>query len=93
MVVMNPMGYPPAIEQLKMAPRPASLEGKTVYLIDMRFDDGDIFLQQMQEWFAEHMSGVNAVLKRKSGVYTQDDDALFEEVREKGDAAVVAIGH
>ena len=48
------MGYPPAITPVDMAPRPDSLDGKTVYLVDCRFDDGDIFLQQMQAWFAEH---------------------------------------
>ena len=30
---------------------------------------------------------------RKSGDYTQDDDALIGELKEKSDAAVVAIGH
>ena len=93
MVVLNPMGNPPAIESLQMAPRLDSLDDKTVYLVDMRFDDGDIFLKQMKGWFNEHMPEVNTVLKRKSGVYTQDDDALIGELKEKSDAAVVAIGH
>ena len=39
--VYNPMGYPPKIEQLGMAPRLDTLEGKTVYLVDARFDDGN----------------------------------------------------
>ena len=40
--VMNPMGYPPKITQLGMAPRLDTLDGKTVYLVDCRFDDGDL---------------------------------------------------
>ncbi len=52
-VAMNPMGYPPEIEQLGMAPRLDSLDGKTVYLVDCRFDDGDIFLQQMHNWLID----------------------------------------
>src|SRR2546425_5783843 len=32
-----------------------SLDGKTLYLVDCRFDDSDVFLTQMQAWFAEHM--------------------------------------
>ncbi len=91
--VMNPMGYPPVIKQLEMAPRLDSLEGKTVYLVDVRFDDGDILLQQMQGWFADHKPGVNAVFVRKSGVYTQDDTSLFEEIREKADAVILGVGH
>lgn len=90
---LNPMGYPPAIRPLRMAPRPDSLAGKTVYLVDCRFDDGDILMQQMEAWFAEHLPGVKTALRRKSGVYTERDPELYEEIRERGDAAVVAVGH
>jgi hypothetical protein len=91
--VMNPMGYPPVIKQLEMAPRLDNLEGRTVYLVDVRFDDGDILLQQMQAWFTEYKPGVNAVFVRKSGVYTQDDTSLLEEIREKADAVILGVGH
>ena len=92
-VVMNPMGYPPTIDQLGMAPRLDSLDGKTVYLIDVRFDDGDILLQQMQAWFAEHMPEVKTVFVQKSGVYTEDDPELFEELKQKANAVVLGTGH
>jgi hypothetical protein len=91
--VLNPMGYPPQIMPTGMAPRPGTLQGKTVYLVDCRFDDSDILLEQMQAWFREHMAGVNTVFVHKSGVYTEDDPALFQEIREKGDAAIVGVGH
>jgi hypothetical protein len=91
--VYNPMGYPPQIKQLGMAERPATLEGKTVYLVDCRFDDGDLLLGQMQAWFNEHMPSVKTVLKSKSGVYTEDDPELFQEIKEKGDALVLGVGH
>jgi hypothetical protein len=93
LVVFNPMGYPPAIKPLKMAPRPATLEGKTVYLVDMRFDDADLLLEQMQAWFAAHMPGVKTKFVRKAGVYAEDDLPLFQEIKEKGDAAILAVGH
>ncbi len=93
LAVLNPVGYPPRISQLGMAPRPDGLSGKTVYLIDCRFDDSDIFLQQMRAWFAEHRPDVNAVFVQKSGVYTEDDPALFEEIRERGAGAVIGVGH
>ena len=31
LTVLNPMGYPPQIAQLGMAPRPGTLQDKTVY--------------------------------------------------------------
>ena len=91
--VYNPMGYPPQITQLGMAERPATLEGKTVYLVDCRFDDSDLFMQQMAAWFNEHMPSVKTVLKSKTGTHTQDDPELFQEIKEKGDAMVLGVGH
>ncbi len=91
--VLNPMAYPPKIKQLGMADRPDSLKDRTVYLVDCRFDDGDILMRQMAEWFVESEPGVNVEVRRKSDVYTRRDDALYEEIREKGDAAVIGVGH
>jgi hypothetical protein len=91
--VLNPVGYPPQITQLGMAPRLDRLEDKTVYLVDCRFDDGDLLLGQMQAWFGEHMPSVKTVLKSKAGVYTEDDPELFQEIKEKGDALVLGVGH
>ena len=91
--VLNPMGYPPKVTQLGMAPRLATLEGKTVYLVDCRFDDGDLLMAQMQDWFTENMASVKTVLRSKSGVYTEDDPELFQEIKEKGDALVLGVGH
>ena len=93
LTVMNPMGYPPEVAQLGMAPRPQSLAGKTVYLFDCRFDDGDILMQQMHNWFVEHMPEVKTELCSKSGVYTERDPELYEAIRSRGDAAVVGVGH
>ena len=91
--VLNPMGHPPKTEQLGMAPRPDSLEGRTVYLVDCRFDDGDILMRQMGNWFSEHRPGINVEVRRKSNVYTQRDEALYEEIGQQGDAAVIGVGH
>jgi hypothetical protein len=91
--VMNPMGYPPQIVQRGMAPRVDTLEGKTVYLVDCRFDDGDLFMIQMRDWFAEHMPAVKTVLRSKAGTHTDDDPELFQEIAERGDAVVLGVGH
>lgn len=92
-VVLNPQGNPPPIKRKTMAARLDGLEGKTVYLVDVRFNDGDILLHQMKCWFEEKMLSVNTVLVRKSGVYTYDDKVLWREIKEKGDAVIMAIGH
>ncbi len=91
--VLNPMGYPPQITQLGMAPRLDTLNGKTVYLVDARFDDSDRLLQQMQNWFGEHMPQTKTILVSKRGVYMEDDPELFQQIKQQGHAMVMAVGH
>ena len=91
--VHNPMGYPPQIDQKHLAPRVSDLAGKTVYLVDCRFDDGDILVEQMANWFRDNRPDINIEVRRKSGVYTERDESLYEEIQQKGAGAVMAVGH
>jgi hypothetical protein len=92
--VLNPTGYPPPIERKAMAPRPESLEGKTIYLVDVTFNDGDTFLLEMQKWLAANMPGVKTEFRVKGGGgYTADDPELFEEIKSVDGLMVMAIGH
>lgn len=93
LTVLNPQGYPPKVSAKPMAPRLESLDGKTVYLIDARFDDSVILLQQMEAWFAEHLPSVTTKLIQLSSVYTRDDPATWERVKADGDAAIIGVGH
>jgi hypothetical protein len=91
--VLNPVGFAPKVTRKALAPRLDTLEGKTLYLVDCRFDDSDIFLKQMQAWFAERMPGVRTVFKPISSVYLNDDPATWEEIKAKGHAAILGVGH
>jgi hypothetical protein len=91
--VLNPVGYPPKVTPKKMAPRLDSLEGKTIYLVDARFDDSVILLEQVQAWFAERMPSVKTKLVQMSSVYTQDDPTTWEGIKKNGDAAIIGVGH
>ena len=90
---LNPKGTPPPVQLIPMAPRLDSLDGKTVWLIDTGFEGGGFLLQQIQLWFNRNMPTVNAVFRRKAGPYMEDDPALWKEIKEKGHAAIMAIGH
>ncbi len=91
--VLDPTGYAPKVTPIAMAPRLGSLDGKTIYLVDARFDDADVFLKEVQAWFAEHMPGVKTKLVRMSSVYSQDDPKTWEEIKRNGDAAIIGVGH
>lgn len=91
--VLNPTGNPPPIERRAMAPRPASLSGKTVYLVDETFDGGDKFLLQMQEWMTAHMPDVKTIFRAKKGAYSADDPDLWKEIKSVNGLMIMAIGH
>jgi hypothetical protein len=91
--VLDPTGYPPKISAKPLAPRLDTLNGRTVYLVDCRFDDSGLFLEQMRAWFAEHMPSVTTVLKPISSVYLVDDPKTWEEIRARGHAAILGVGH
>jgi hypothetical protein len=93
LTVLNPMGYPPVVNPKPMAPRLASLDGKTIFLVDCRFDDSDLLLKQVQDWFGQHLPSVRTELVRLSNVYHHDDPELWSHIKANGDAALVGVGH
>jgi hypothetical protein len=87
------MGYPPKVKALPIAPRLESLEGKTIYLVDPRFDDSGNFMVQLQRWFQQHMPQTRTRIVQMSKVYHTDDPKLWAEVKENADAAIIGVGH
>jgi hypothetical protein len=90
---LNPKGSPPPVKLIPMAPRLDSISGKTIYLVDTGFMGGGTLLLQMQEWFKENHPDVTVVFRKKAGPYMEDDPPLWKEIKEKGNAAIMAIGH
>jgi len=93
LTTVNPKGIPPSIQLIPMAPRLDSLDGKTVYLVDTGFHSSDTLLHQVELWFNRNMPSVTLVFRRKAGPYAQDDPPLWKEIKEKGNAVIMATGH
>ena len=75
------------------AERLDTLENKTLYLVDIGFGGGYKFMLEIQRWFAEHMPSVKTIPRRKPGfVFADDDNALWDEIKEDGDAVVLGVG-
>jgi hypothetical protein len=91
--VLNPRGLPPPITLIPMAKRLDTLNGKTVYLISDGFPGADAFLNQISIWFKKNMPSVTTVYRLKAGGYGDDDPKLMAELKEKANAAIMAIGH
>ena len=90
---LNPKGSPPPVRLIPMAPRLDTIHGKTIYLVDTGFMSGGVLLQQMQIWFGKNYPDVTVVFRKKAGPYMEDDPPLWKEIKEKGNAAIMAIGH
>src|ERR1700730_6949818 len=91
--VLNPVGYPPKVTKKTPAPRIGSLDGKTIYLVDCRFDDSIELLKQVKDWFAQHMPSVKTRLVSLNSYYGHDDPKTWEDIKANGDAAIVGVGH
>lgn len=89
--VHDPRGYPPKVVGKRLANRLQSLDGKLVYLVDCLFDNSDAFMEQLRQWFAEHLPSVrtHVLQTRESWV---DDPELRTKVAAEGDAAILGVG-
>lgn len=76
-----------------LAKRLDTLENKTIYLVDTGFGGSYKFMQQLQKWFSEHIPSVTTIRKRKTGgPFADDTTDLWDEIKAKGDAAVIGVG-
>lgn len=75
-----------------MAPRLDSLNGKTIFLVDTGFGGSGKFLDQVQAWFAERMTSVKTVRRRKTGnIFRDDTKDLWAEIKGNGQAAILGV--
>ena len=92
--VLNPLGMAPPIQLKPMAPRPASLDGKTIFLVDNGYLGTDNLLKEMVVWFEKNLPKANVVFKRQQGGgFSSEDPKLWAEIKEKADAVVIGMGH
>ena len=91
LTVLDPTGYPPKVVGKRLASRPQSLDGRTLYLVDCLFDNSEAFMDQLRRWFAEHLPTVNTrmIKPRESWV---DDPAMRQKIAVDGHAAVLGVG-
>lgn len=99
LIVHDPRGYPPKVSAKRLAARQETLDGKLVYLVDCLFDNSDVFMAQLQEWFAERLPSVRTRIVRPNSVreFTPskawaDDPDMMATIQADGDGAIVGVG-
>ena len=90
-VVHDPRGYPPQVVGKRLAPRPETIAGKTVYLVDCLFDNSDVFTEQLRQWFADHLPSVNVRTIQPAKTWS-DDEEMRARMAADAEAAILGVG-
>jgi hypothetical protein len=91
--VLSPLGTPPPIRLRPMAPRLDTLEGKTIYVVDQGYLGTDNLLKEMIVWFEREYPKTKFVFKRLGMSMGPQPPPLFAEIKERGDAMIMGLGH
>jgi hypothetical protein len=91
--VLDPRGQPPLLRQTPMTPRLNSLDGKTVYVVHLNWPHTFQFTDELHKVLSARYPKTKFVLRKKLGPYAQDDPQLWSEIQDKGNAAIVSVGH
>jgi hypothetical protein len=89
--VHDPRGYPPKVVGKRLATRLSTLEGKTIYLVDCLFDNSDVFMEQLKQWFVERLPTVTVQTIRPTETWA-DDAQMRAAIKAGGDAAILGVG-
>ena len=92
--VLNPTPPNRMVDRVPLAPRLNSLEGKTIFLVDIGWGGENAapsIYEEMKAWFAQNMPSVKIEVRKIKGFYMQDQPELLKEISEKGNAAMFGI--
>jgi len=91
--VFNPLGQPPPLALLPLAPRLDTLKGKTIYVVDTKFPASKTFYEEFVRILKEKYPDTTWIPRDKIGSYFDDDPKLWAEIKEKGHGMIIMVGH
>jgi hypothetical protein len=91
LTVLNPEGYPPKVTSHGLSQSLDGLQGTTVFLVDVGFENSDNFMLQLQDWLAANEPSIRTEVVRWADQHRPDPE-LSERIRSQGDAAILGVG-
>ena len=91
--VLNPLGTPPPITLKPMAPRLSSIKGKTIYIVNDGYPGSGTLLKELEKGLKKNYPDTTFVYRDKKSFMSQVDQDLWNEMEEKADAMIIALGH
>ena len=88
--LLDPRGVP-ATAQVAMAQRVDNLNGKVAGILSNRKPNADIFLERVEELLKERYTFAE-ILKREKGISTPVPEGVVNELAERCDFVINAIG-
>ena len=90
LTVLNPLGTPPSIKLIPMAPRLDTIEGKTIYVDNNGYPGTSVLLPELIAVMKERFPTTKFIYNEKpAGSMSMSQDPAIGEA----DALIVATGH
>jgi len=92
--VLNPAVANKMAVRQPLSPRLDTLEGKTLYLVDIGWGGpqaGASVYEEMKAWFAKNIPTLKIQVRRIRGGYETDDKELWKEIGQNANAALLGI--
>jgi hypothetical protein len=92
--VLNPAVENKMVDRIPLSPRLDTLENKTIYLVDINWGGPEAaysVFEEIKSWFAQNIPSAKIIIKRKTGMYSTDDPALWKEIAKNANAALIGI--
>jgi len=93
--VLNPAISSRMVERIPLTPRTDTLEGKTIYMVDLQWGGPKAaysVFEEIQNWFARNMPSVKTEIRRsKGGPFGDDPDLRKEIISKKAGGVIIGI--